>query len=286
VLSIAASEKGSTAIAIAIPIVSFGLPIMETGISVVRRVLSGQPVFTADRQHIHHRLLERGLSQRQVVVVLYAVSALFALLSGFMLYPSGATQWLVLAVVGVVIWLGVQHLNYPEFFEIGRVAHRTIEQRQIIVNNLAIRRASERLANVGDVSELYRVLQDTFGNNDFDGFELEIVEGLVQRAAWNQHYCWTKVASPVAGGTSGKNPRWELSLALITHVNTYCGRFLVHRGFGRGDLKVDINLLLEEFRLALADAVERCSGTLGSREIILRRLPAQARAAASAQQVQ
>lgn len=115
VLAIAGSEKGSTAVAVAIPIVSFGLPILETGISVVRRLLSGQPIFKADRQHIHHKLLERGLSHRQVVVVLYGVSALFALLSVFMLYPNGAMQGLLLLIVGVVIWLGVQHLNYPEF---------------------------------------------------------------------------------------------------------------------------------------------------------------------------
>jgi UDP-GlcNAc:undecaprenyl-phosphate/decaprenyl-phosphate GlcNAc-1-phosphate transferase len=283
VLSIAASEKGSTAVVIAIPIVSFGLPILETSISVIRRLLSGQPLFKADRLHIHHKLLERGLSQRQVVVVLYGVSAIFAVLSGFLLYPNGATQLLVLVIVGVVIWLGVQHLNYPEFFEIGRVAHRTIEQKEIIVNNLAIRRASDRLAHVSDVSELYQVLQDTFRTNDFDGFELDIVEGLAQRAAWNQHYRWAKATGPIDSGTAGRNPRWELSLALITHVNTYCGRFLVYCAFGRGGLKVDINLLLEEFRAVLADAVERCSGTLGSEEKIVRRLPAQARRAASTQ---
>jgi UDP-GlcNAc:undecaprenyl-phosphate/decaprenyl-phosphate GlcNAc-1-phosphate transferase len=283
VLSIAGNEKGSTAVAIAIPIVSFGLPILETGISVVRRLLSGQPVFKADRQHIHHKLLERGLSHRQVVVILYGVSALFALVSFFMLYPNGAMQGLLLLIVGVVIWLGVQHLNYPEFFEIGRVAQRTIEQRQIIVNNLAIRRGSERLARVDQVSELYRILQDTFRSNDFDGFELQLVEALAQTNTWNQRYRWTKTATPIPERVQPSKAFWELSLDLITGAERYCGRFIVHRAHGRGGLKLDINLLLEEFRVVLADAVERCCMVQAPQPELLRPLPEQARAAAGNQ---
>jgi len=85
VLALVGAGKSSTAVAVAIPVVSFGLPILETGISVVRRFLSGQPLFAPDRHHIHHKLLERGLSQRQVVVILYGVSALFGLLSALLL---------------------------------------------------------------------------------------------------------------------------------------------------------------------------------------------------------
>src|SRR5581483_11005263 len=90
-LALEGAQKAPTVIAVAIPVVSFGLPILETLLSVLRRLIAGRPVFTADREHIHHKLLERGLSHRQVVVVLYAVSALFALLSLFLLWPTGST---------------------------------------------------------------------------------------------------------------------------------------------------------------------------------------------------
>ena len=52
-----------------------------------------------------------------MVIVLYAVSAVFAMLSLFLLWPTGSTLGLVLAVVGTGIWIGVQHLNYLEFGE-------------------------------------------------------------------------------------------------------------------------------------------------------------------------
>jgi len=98
----------------------FRLPILETVLSVMRRLIGGRPVFTADREHIHHKLLERGMSHRQVVIVLYAVSALFALLSLFLLWPTGSTLGLILAVLGTGVWLGVQHLGYLDFGELRR----------------------------------------------------------------------------------------------------------------------------------------------------------------------
>src|SRR4029077_2753733 len=80
---VGATQKAPTVIAVAIPVVSFGLPILETVLSIFRRLISGKPVFTADREHIHHKLLQLGMSDRKVVIVLYAVSAVFALLSLF-----------------------------------------------------------------------------------------------------------------------------------------------------------------------------------------------------------
>jgi hypothetical protein len=57
-------------------------------------------------------------------------------------------------VLGSGIWFGVQHLGYLEFGEIRRVAQRTIEQRRVFVNNLAVRRAIEELQRVNDYDAL------------------------------------------------------------------------------------------------------------------------------------
>jgi len=72
------------------------LPILETLFSISRRLISGRPIFTSDREHIHHKLLQMGFSHRQVVIVLYAVSGVFAMLSLFLLWPTGSTLGLVL----------------------------------------------------------------------------------------------------------------------------------------------------------------------------------------------
>src|SRR5580693_5950555 len=173
-LALEGAQKAPTIVAVAIPVVSFGLPILETSLSVIRRLISGRPVFTADREHIHHKLLQHGMTHRQVVILLYGVSAIFAMLSLFLLWPTGSSLGLVLGVLGIGIWIGVQHLGYLEFGELARVAHRTFEQRQIFINNLSIRRATEELKAARDYDQIRRILEAAFSSNDFDSFELKL----------------------------------------------------------------------------------------------------------------
>src|ERR1700747_2742446 len=114
------------------------------------------------------------MTHREVVIRLYAVSACFAMLSLFLLWPTGSSLGLVLAVLGIGIWIGVQHLGYLEFGELARMAHRAPHQAQIFVNNLAIRRATEELKVARDYEQVQRILLAAFGTNDFDGFELKL----------------------------------------------------------------------------------------------------------------
>lgn len=264
-LALAGASKTSTVVAIAIPVVSFGLPILESVISVLRRFLSGQPVFVADRQHIHHKLLERGLSQRQSVIILYAVSAACGLSSLLLLNPSGPAVGVVLFVVGAGIWVGVQHLGYHEFVEIRRVAQRTIEQKKIIVNNLALRRASERLLGARSLAEICEILDQTFENNDFDRFHLELspwsrrrINDPLNCVFLDGAYSWQKQPSETSFERSNL-PAWSLNLDLIGTAQDVVGVFTVYRAFNGKTLLIDINLLTTQFRAALSTAVSRAT---------------------------
>jgi UDP-GlcNAc:undecaprenyl-phosphate/decaprenyl-phosphate GlcNAc-1-phosphate transferase len=265
-LALQGAQKAPTIIAVAIPVVSFGLPILETALSILRRFLGGRPVFTADREHIHHKLLQRGLSHRQVVITLYAVSALFALLSLFLLWPSGDMLGLVLAVFGTGVWIGVQHLGYMEFGELRRVAQRTIE-RQILINNLAIRRATEELKVACDYAQLGRILVAALAGNDFDAFDLRLrsqpavaptINGLHLISAWGETPClrWTKPGGRFAQELSSA---WCLTLDLVTTGNSRCGSMTIYRLYTDRELQFDINLLTSVFPVALADALDRAA---------------------------
>ena len=259
------AQKAPTIVAVAIPVVSFGLPILETALSIVRRLISGRPVFTADREHIHHKLLQHGLTHRQVVIVLYGVSAVFALLSLFLLWPTGSSLGLVLAVLGVGIWIGVQHLGYLEFGELARVAHRTLDQPQIFVNNLAIRRATEELKVARDYDQVRRILVAAFGSNDFDSFELKlellpgepVPFGLAEASATHRSslsFRWSKPGLPKAPDGSAA---WTIALDLVGSANRRRGTLLVYRRYAQRDLQLDINLVTSAFPTALADALDR-----------------------------
>ena len=283
-IALAGAQKAPTIVAVAIPVVSFGLPILETSLSIVRRLISGRPVFTADREHIHHKLLQHGMTHRQVVILLYGVSAVFALLSLFLLWPTGSSLGLVLAVLGIGIWIGVQHLGYLEFGEIARVAQRTLDQPQIFVNNLAIRRATEELKVARDYEQVRRVLVAAFSSNDFDGFELklEIFPGEVvsgkgsESAAQSDGPSFREPSFPASSflGSSfrGSSFRWSkpgvlmslddshvwtVALDLLSSANRRRGQLMVHRLYSPRNLQVDINLLTTAFPVALADALDR-----------------------------
>jgi hypothetical protein len=250
-------------IAVAIPVVSFGLPILETMLSIFRRLINGKPVFTADREHIHHKLLQLGMSDRKVVIVLYAVSAVFALLSLFLLWPTGSTLGLVLAVVGIGVWYGVQHLGYLEFGELRRVARRTVEQPQIFVNNLAIRRAIEELKVASDYDQIRCILEAAFSANDFDAFDLRLhrspdelheFHGSQVRSTEEPYLHWKKPASRfIRERATG----WSLDLDLVATNNRRTGSMTLYRIYSTHDLQFDVNLLTSAFPVALADALDR-----------------------------
>jgi UDP-GlcNAc:undecaprenyl-phosphate GlcNAc-1-phosphate transferase len=259
-LSLVGAQKGTLLVSVCIPIVAFGLPILDTSLSVVRRILSGRPLFRADKAHIHHRLLSRGLSQRQVVLVLYGVSCALGLLSLLLLYPGpgGSTMGVVFLIVGVGIVMGVQHLRYPELMELRRVAQRALDQKRVIVNNLAVRRATEELSRAHSMESVRRILEETFRYNDFDAFELYVETEPGETLHSNgERFFWAK-PTPAGERYRGFNPdTWQMSLALIDQEGGQLGTLILHRGYTDQPLKVDINLVIHDFVQVLSHAVQR-----------------------------
>jgi len=264
-LALQSAEKAPTIVAVAIPVVSFGLPILETLLSIVRRWIGGRPLFEADREHIHHKLLALGLSPREVVIVLYAVSAIFGLLSLFLLRPSGAAIGVVLVILGCGIWIGVQHLGYLEFGELRRIAQRTVDHRKTVINNLAIRHAIQDLRSVRDYDHFVQILVAAFAASDFDGFELQmrslpkqIVSRQGLRIVPNRegHPClqWRK---PQAASAQLTENSWRLDLNLVGMNGTGPASLTLYRFYCDSALQLYVNLLTSEFPLALADAISR-----------------------------
>lgn len=92
--------KTITALSLIVPLLALGVPIFDTGYAIVRRYRTGVSIFRPDRGHLHHRLLDRGLTQRQTVLVLYLLSALLGL-GG--LAVGGINRGPSLVILGVII---------------------------------------------------------------------------------------------------------------------------------------------------------------------------------------
>ena len=82
--------KNVTFIALVIPVVILGVPITDTTYAIIRRKLNNKPIMQADKHHLHHRLMQMGLTHRQTVLVIYGIALIFSLIS--LLYPL-STLW-------------------------------------------------------------------------------------------------------------------------------------------------------------------------------------------------
>ena len=72
-LAVSGLTKGATVISLFIPVVILGIPIMDTLFAIVRRFTNGKPIFQPDKKHLHHCLLDLGLSHKQTVLVIYFI---------------------------------------------------------------------------------------------------------------------------------------------------------------------------------------------------------------------
>ncbi len=260
-LALSQTQKSPTLVAVCLPVVALGLPITDTLVAVARRFIGGKPLFSPDREHIHHKLLDHGLTQRQVVLILYAVSAVFGLAALFLRYPGGRVMGVVVVIVGAIAILGVQRLGYVEFFELRRVAQRTLEQREVIINNLALRRARHQIARSNRFQETCLALQQAFCDNDMGGFELIMDRGSIIGGVHPMKRRGDKLVFAWAKQPDSSDRRWQVTLNLVTTKGREIGTFAIYRHYGERSLMLDINLLTDDFALILADALDRCVAT-------------------------
>jgi UDP-GlcNAc:undecaprenyl-phosphate GlcNAc-1-phosphate transferase len=97
-----------------VPILALGLPILDTVTAITRRGMQGKGIFTADKDHIHHRLLKtRGEHQRSTVFILYAVNAIFGAMAILVLSSQALAQvMLVLSLTSIFCLLFLVKLGY------------------------------------------------------------------------------------------------------------------------------------------------------------------------------
>lgn len=242
---------------ILVPIISLALPLTDLTLTVVRRYLSGHSLFGADREHIHHKLLQLGLSQRQVVGILYAVSALCAVLSLTFLYPSRLVAMPVVAILVLFLFFCIRRLKYQEFSELERFALRLRQQKRVAASNIALHKAAAQLEETDKATKIVAILEQGL-RIDFDGFSIHLDPG----------YCLTmdidhaprRVLDRV-WSRNDPDDKLVLMMELTTPRYGKVGRLSLAHSAGKR-LLADSNLLQGGFRLSLGLALEQCIGAM------------------------
>lgn len=114
-MSVIGSIKSHATVALLIPVIALGVPLIDTMWTTVRRFVVGKGIFQPDRHHLHHRLLAMGFNQRHAVLLLYGVSILMGAVALLLVNVRDERAGLILLVLAVLVILGIRRLGYLDY---------------------------------------------------------------------------------------------------------------------------------------------------------------------------
>jgi UDP-GlcNAc:undecaprenyl-phosphate GlcNAc-1-phosphate transferase len=157
------TEKSATLLGMTAPLMALSLPLLDVGLAIVRRFLRHQPIFSADRGHIHHRLLDRGMSPKKAVILLYGICSIVAVFSLLQTtVRDNAASSVIVLLFCTVAWIGIQYLEYTEFSVAGKMFFGGGLQRHV-KSALALTRLHESIANAETAGDCAAVVRDAAG---------------------------------------------------------------------------------------------------------------------------
>lgn len=111
-VSLSTSQKGYVVGALFVMVIALGIPILDTLFAILRRAVRGVPLFRADAEHIHHRLIMLGYSKGQALAVMYAVCALLSLAGISVLVSRGMGTAIGASVLVLMALVAARYLGY------------------------------------------------------------------------------------------------------------------------------------------------------------------------------
>ena len=153
------SQKSATLLGMTAPLMALSVPLLDTGIAVLRRFLRHQPIFKPDRHHLHHRLLDRGFSPRKVVLLLYGVCGLAAAFSLLAAVTNNRFDGLLVVAFCTAAWIGVQSAGYIEF-DAARHLVLTGTFRHILNARLFVKSFESKVTKAVTADDYWEIIRD------------------------------------------------------------------------------------------------------------------------------
>jgi UDP-GlcNAc:undecaprenyl-phosphate GlcNAc-1-phosphate transferase len=167
------SQKSTTLLSMAAPLMALALPLLDTSLAIARRFLRSDSIFGPDRGHIHHRLLDLGFTPRNVTLTLYAVCSLFGGLALLLTtWRSLYAGFIVLLFAGVAGFL-VSRLRYVEF-GIARRMLTTGIFRHMLKRRICLARLETRLLAARSVEESWLAIREAASDFNFSYLHLRL----------------------------------------------------------------------------------------------------------------
>lgn len=219
--------KASTAVAILVPMIALGVPIFDTLFTVVRRFLERRPLFSPDRGHIHHRLLDMGLTHRRAVLTLYGVSIVFTV-AAIALSVGRSWQGGIAIFTASVVALGLfRSLGYFDYLVRMKRQKERVRSPDTELLRRSVPRTLASFVSAASEAEVWSALEEMLTSAGLANAELRDDAGTALRT-------WSMSAPPAADAelVSAKFPigpdpgarsvivfRWETSASEVNPQN-------------------------------------------------------------------
>jgi UDP-GlcNAc:undecaprenyl-phosphate GlcNAc-1-phosphate transferase len=180
-LSIHSSEQAPASVTLLVPVIALGIPIADTALAMARRAARGVPLFRGDRGHIHHRLLDLGLSHRQTVLVLYAAASTLGASAIVMTFASrSVTLWFTLLLAGTG-YLILRRLGFARFDDAPGLI--VLRRRNLALRG-GLRVVRDRLRTARDLDQVWDATLEAARVLEAQGVGLRILGagGVLERA--------------------------------------------------------------------------------------------------------
>jgi len=257
-IALRGSQKSHMVVALLIPIIALGLPIVDTTLAILRRWSRKLPLSTADRQHIHHKLLAMGLTHRQSVLALYLACFFFAVMAFLTIAARNEVAAVILIAFGAVLFVGVKVLGGPELSGVRkRLLNEFGERRRRNRERVAVSVSLAKMQDAKTVSDIWDILLGAVRELDLDAVEVMLIPPFAANGNDELKLQWVRKEN-LSGASL-----WSASFTLQSN-GRQLGRLALKKDIDRSPLGPEVPEMLDLLRLAASHRIEEVSSLVRS----------------------
>jgi len=260
-IAIQGSVKRHTMVALIFPIVVLGLPIVDTLLAIARRWSKGLPMSVPDKQHVHHRLIKLGFSQREAVFVLYGVSVILGCVALVMaVLESGALPIAIAGGTILAVIAGVHLLGGREFSAVGtRLVQAWRRRRGRRRAWIQVYQTTAKMENDESIEEMWEDVTGLLEGLGVDMVRARLGGDGVRVLEWLRP---GRGAAVAADGSMREG--WTARLPLEENGRV-CGEVVLGKDTQHGTLPNGLPEMVEVLRVEMVKTLERLSARAGGR---------------------
>ena len=260
-LSIMGSIKSQVGAAMLIPVLALGIPLFDTILSPIRRFVRGRKMFRPDNGHIHHRLLDMGLTAKKAVWIIYAITFCLCIMAVVIVNIRDEQAGLFLIVLGAGAIIFVRKLGYFEyvgsdkifgwFKDITDVAGFSRDRRSFLSLQIDTGRSENS-------EELWQNITTAFKMLEFDMAELHLNSKNPSKSELQKDWNWARDGFDKSNDIR-KEYLFKLELPLLGNENKNFGTLWLVKDLRRDAISHYTLRRVEHLRRTLVGTLEKLS---------------------------